>query len=249
MKPIKDKEREKIIFFSTVMLMVIAGIALNPAINKGLIKENVIQPLIKTNYPQPELFSPEKTMDFTPIFLGLIIIVLIILRKENIINPQKIEKCLYAIQKILKKYFYRLIKLAKNIENIPKIELHILKEKIMKILNYKAHKRIRYHYSKKIHPSVMKELVLLRDLFTKPYRPEFTHHFVVLLFVVAVIGMSLFALIVSPQKTAEIAQPLITAKVSSEMFSPEEVLSIWPILLGISITTIVSIIKIRKEKI
>jgi hypothetical protein len=33
------------------------------------------------------------------------------------------------------------------------------------------------------------------------------------------------------------------------MFSPEEVLSIWPILLGISITTIVSIIKIRKEKI
>jgi hypothetical protein len=96
----------------------------------------------------------------------------------------------------------------------------------------------------------MKELILMRDLFTKPYRPEFTHHFIILFFVVATISMAIFTIIAVPTNeiSSEIIEPIKVVYQPSERFSPDMPVNISTLIIGIIILTAVSIIKFRKEK-
>ena len=75
MKDKMNSKNEKVLFISTIVLLFMLGIAFDYDINKGLFQDTIVQPTIVIERAI-EQFSPTQPVDFMPIALGLIIILL-----------------------------------------------------------------------------------------------------------------------------------------------------------------------------
>jgi hypothetical protein len=243
MKKAKNKTREYILVGSTLLLMLMIGLSISPTINYSLIKKDKIEPKIKLIPIQQEQLAPSKTITLIPIGLGLLIILLVILRLENIINY---AKCNRFTKRIFYKAKKHTIKSLKKIEKIPRIEL---KNLIDKIISFKIKNIFRNKHSSKAYSGFIKELLKTKDLFTEPYKPEFNHYFVMLLFVGLTVTMAVASVIFvkEQQATTNVVAPIIKTKVM-EQLSPASTLSPWTIVIGIMIVGAAAFIKIKHEK-
>jgi hypothetical protein len=239
------KQKERMLFFATIAFLVMIGIMFNPSINKGLFIGSSVKLSVANEYNTVEKLAPEKPIDILPYFLGLVIIVLAILRKEDIISPKKVEKFFYKLIKTIKRSIRKIKIIAKKIERLPKVELSKIKVWLQRLRHPK-----KIIYSGKIYSKVSSELIKTRDLFEKPYRNEFTHHFVLLLFIIAVLSMSFFAIITIPYQQSGVNSISIPIKVVSqpiEQLSPQPIEDFWPYLAGLAIVAVVAMIKLKKE--
>ncbi len=248
MKKTNKKHGNSILFISTIILLVICGIAFNSDINKGLFKEkDCIQPIKKIEKMQTEQFSPAIVFNWVPVVFALIIIVFVILVKERRKNRGNTFTNIADITKDGVKY------LMMRIDNIKGMDVGRI---IRRFSRVKPHKKIKEHYYMNVHPHIHRETTKTRDLFIEQYKDEYTDKFIALLFIVAVIGMSVFALTPSLNPGLTISdsdnQEVITGRTiqqqAIEQFSPEQLLNILPLILALIIIALASFIRLREEK-
>ncbi|TKJ17249.1 hypothetical protein CEE44_01815 [Candidatus Woesearchaeota archaeon B3_Woes] len=258
MEPSLDRskfiKKGDIMFIFSILIMLMCGIAFNSEINHGLFKESYIQPIVKTESIHIEQFSPVQLLDWGPIVLALIVIILIVLIKEDKINIKKIQRISKNLRKIIKRNFRKIKwfltkKVPRRINNIKGIDVAKIIRRLKKV---KPHKKLKKHYITNIHPKVSRELIKTNELFVKEYKKEYTDKFIALLFIMIVVGMSIFAFTpkFNPGVIVE-EQPLVDIMIIKqpvEYFSPEPMLNIWPFILALLIIIIVSIIKFKREK-
>ncbi len=239
-----NKRREKFLFVSTIILLALCAIAFNPDINRGLFKETAIQQSIEFKPIEIEQFSPIQLVNWTPIVLALLIIISVILKKEGKLHLNGFKKSLINSAKSIQK----------RIDNIKGIDIANITKKLSKL---KPHKHIKKHYYTNIHPKVHHEVSKTKDLFAKQYEEKFTDHYVALLFIIAVLGMSIFALTPSLNPgviadrssidTINYIEQTAGIGLEIEQFSPEPLLNFLPFITALSIILIVCILKAKKD--
>lgn len=254
MKNQMNSKDEKVLFISMVVLLFMCGVAFDYEINKGLFKDSITKPTVAITQAI-EQFSPAQPVDFMPIALGIIVLLLVVLRKENVINLEKISRffnnMISPIYSFIKKYVIPHFKrLSKRDHRMPSIDIARITHKVSKI---KPHKALKEYYHANLKHKITREFKKTRDLLTKPYEESYTPAFVALVFIIAVIGMSMFAItpyfnpsVISAEKT--VTFPVVITE-PAEMLSPgKTVISLWSLILAISIIAAVSAVKIKREK-
>ncbi len=142
-------------------------------------------------------------------------------------------------------------KLNKKIDSIKGIDVG---KTINKVFRVKPHKKLKNHYYTKLHPHIQREASKTKDLFVEQYKYEYTAKFIALVFIVAVIGMSVFAImpslnpgvIIDNSNIPECFVPTKTLQ-QTEVFSPEPVLSNVSFILAIVIIITISWLSLRKK--
>jgi|GEM_PF-6324074 len=254
MKKQIGSKHEKVLFVYMVALLFMCGVAFDYQINKGLFRDSISQPTVAVEEAL-EQFSYSQPVNFTPIFIGVIVILLVVLVKENIITIKKIEKTArlfsLSINNFIKRNFIHHIKRAsKKVARIPKIDVVRIVHKASKI---KPHKTIKAYYHLKLKHIILKELERTKEVFTRPYDKSYSNAFISMFFIFAVVGMAIFAMIpfFNPS-VVSVEKPMIVpiiAEQPTEMFSPTgESISAFSLLAGIAIIALVSVMKIKKEE-
>jgi len=253
MKKQIGSKHEKVLFVYMITLLFMCGVAFDYEVNRGLFRDSISQPTVAVGEALEQL-SYSRPIDFTPITLGVIIILLIVLRKENIINMKKIEKIArifsLTINKFIKKHFiFHIKRVSKKAAKIPKIDVVRIVHKASKI---RPHKTIKAYYHLKLKHIILKEFEKTKDIFTKPYDKSYSNAFISMIFIFAVVGMAIFAMMPSfNHAVISFEKPTIAPVIveqSSELLSPgTESINAFSLLAGIAIIALVSIMKIKKE--
>jgi hypothetical protein len=255
MKQRPDKRKERTIFFFTLVFLAMVGVLFDPGINKGVFEEKV--DMIKSSKDNgilgEEFFSPRplgNQISLITMISSVIIILISIFAFEGKLTLKGFNKFLKRFEGVFIKLFRSIQKKIDNIEGVD------VKKGLNKISKARPHKKVKEHYYAKIHPKVHKELRGTKELFGDNYRREYTDQFIALLFIVAVVGMSLFSMMPSfnhglivDENIAEIEQlpSILDVSLSSEMFSPEPYFKGGVFLLAICIMVVASIISLKKE--
>jgi hypothetical protein len=255
MKQRPDKRKERTIFFFTLVFLAMVGVLFDPGINKGVFEEKV--DIIKSSKDNgilgEEFFSPKplgNQISWITMISSVIIILIALFAFEGKLNLKGFNKFLKKFDSIFIKFFLRI---QKKIDSIKGVDV---KKGLNKISKAKPHKKIKNHYYVNIHPKIHKELKGTKELFGDNYKKEYTDQFIALLFIVAVVGMSLFSMmpsfnhgLIADKNIVEIEQlpPLLDVSLSSEMFSPESYFEGWVFLLAICIMVVASVISLKKE--
>jgi hypothetical protein len=233
-----QKNKEKTIFILTIIFMAMIGILLNQDINKGLFKENIIESKI-IKEPIQKQFAPSQTMKILPVLLAIIIIILTILKKENIIDRKKIQTNIKFSKKQIKLLIKSIIKIHKKIENIQGIN-------IKKIIKFRPD--FRKYYYLHIWPITHKEFEKTKELWIGEYKPENTPKFIAMLLVTAVIAMSIFSFTsFNKGLTKEITTPIKIIQTPVMQLSPSETLNIFPFIIALIIISMASYLKIKRD--
>ena len=160
-----------------------------------------------------------------------------------------LRKCIIIVKRYSIKYFNKtkgfLLKLFKKAHK----EADVGKA-INNLHKIKPYKKLEEIYHKNVYPKDYNELIKTNELFVKQYKKKYTDKFIALLFIIAVVGMSIFTL--NPRFNPGLIikeQPIIpTIQQSIEYLSPEPLIGVLGIILALLIITIVSIMKIKREK-
>ena len=181
--------------------------------------------------------------------ISSLIIISIILIKEKMIGIEQTKNHIYKVKKVIKKHAGNI---SDKVENIKGIEV---KHTIKKVKKAKPHKKLKDYLRSRVNPSIFEEVARTRDLFIRQYRSEFTDKFIAIFFIIITVSMSIFALNPSFNKGIIADEPTIdpikiieqTKELPREFFSPEQILNPLPLLLGVCIVFIISLISIRRE--
>jgi len=226
-----DRRKEKVVFFTTIIMLILASITVSN-LNTGLFKVELSQPVPKLL--EIDKFSPLPVFSQTVFVLALIIIIGAVLIKG--LNFKRID--------LIK----RIKKLLKKIDKIKGIEMRKVRKYISGL---KPHKKIKHHYYEKVHPKVHHELKKTKDLFIEEYKEEYTHKFIAITFIVVIVGMSVLAInpvfnkgIISNKE--DIIVNIVQKPI--EYFSPEPLIGIGSFVLALIIILIAAKIKLKKGR-
>jgi hypothetical protein len=220
------KQKREFMFGLTIVLLIMCGLAFNSDINKGLFKNNFIEPKFEFENSQNEYFSKQNVIDPLPNAIGLLIIFLVVLVKERFLTMVFVNTIISKIT-----LFFKFRPLHK-VNKISGIELSNIRRRIHKYLE--------------------KELKEVKTLFVGKYKHEYGHTFIVLFLMIVVVSMSVLVLTPSFNKGIFVEDKLVykvlVEEIPKEHFSPEPMLSFYSVIFAMIIIISVSIYEFRLKK-